>query len=127
MADARTPDAAKRQCRAIPPCTGLASGPCKCPGPVQTPPAANGDEIVDFKITVERTYKVNLSKIRRDFATELTEDMQSREEYHVLRETVCELCGFDRDEDHIDGSYVWLSDESADYDADLDLRQALRV
>lgn len=90
--------------------------------------AATGtDEVVEITVTVERTYSMNLSKIRRDFGTEIAEDIAAhgRSEYHVLRETFGELCGFDRDEDHIDGTYVWLEDEDADYDSRLTLRGAV--
>ena len=72
-----------------------------------------------IRVTYEREYEMNVERIKRDFASEISEDMANdpgRSEESVLVETFHELCGFDRDQDHIDGKYVWLCDTHFDMD-----------
>lgn len=63
-------------------------------------------------ISVARTFEMDEAKVLADFAP--VPEGQTREAF--LRESFYELCGFERDEDHIDGSFVRLVDEASDAD-----------
>ena len=63
-------------------------------------------------IAVAHTYEMDEERVLAVFADEIGE--QTREAF--LRESCYELCGVERDEDHIDGSYVRLVDEASDAD-----------
>ena len=55
-------------------------------------------------MTVEREYEMDEAKVLAEFGPP-EKHGQTKEEF--LRESFYELCGFERDQDHIDGSYVW--------------------
>lgn len=60
-------------------------------------------------ITVEREYEMDEAKVIAEFGSVMAETGQPLDAF--LRESFFELCGFERDVDHIDGSYVRLLDE----------------
>lgn len=69
---------------------------------------------LELEVAQTRRYAVDLERIERDFAVELAEDIAGgRTKAQSLRETFFELCGLDRDCDHIDGKYIWLIDDDA--------------
>ena len=45
-------------------------------------------------------------------------DASLEEKRAYLRESFYELCGSDRDQDHIDGKYVWLRNDDGEADFD---------
>ena len=69
------------------------------------------------EVTVTRTYEMDVERIlaEPEFAPPAA-DTPDDEKRAWLRETFYELCGFERDEDHVDGTYVQLVDEFSDHD-----------
>ena len=66
-------------------------------------------------ITVTREYAMDETRIlaRRDFQPPAA-DADNDERRRWLADSFWELCGFARDEDHVDGSYVQVMDEYSD-------------
>lgn len=66
-------------------------------------------------VTVTRVYEMDATKVLSEptFAPPAA-DVPNFEKERWLRESFYELCGFDRDEDHVDGTYVKLVDESSE-------------
>lgn len=69
------------------------------------------------RITVEREYEMDEHRVLTEPGFEppplgVSEDTEQA----WLRESFYELCGFERDQDHIDGSYVRLLNEHVDAD-----------
>lgn len=83
------------------------------------------ENAVRVRITVEREFLMDADRIlgRSDFdppgSTAEPDEVQK-----WLKESFYELCGYDREEDHVDGSYVWLVKE--DSDADFDWPEELK-
>lgn len=70
-------------------------------------------ELVFVEIEQTRRFAVDIARIRETFGAEIAEDVaRGRTERDSLRETFWELCGYDRDCDHIDGKYIWVTDEN---------------
>lgn len=73
---------------------------------------------VNVEISTTRYYCVDWDRIRKDFATEIAKDTEEfgHDEDEVLQATFWELCGTWADQDHVDGQYVRLVDETTDVD-----------
>lgn len=70
-------------------------------------------DIVYVEIEQTRRFAVNIARIRETFGAEIAADVAvGRTERDSLRETFWELCGYERDQDHIDGTYVWVDGET---------------
>lgn len=68
-------------------------------------------------IFVEREYEMDETRILAEPGfVPPSSDASEGEKQEWLRESFYELCGFERDEDHIDGSYVHLVSEYAHSD-----------
>jgi hypothetical protein len=66
---------------------------------------------VDWRMT----YEMDVVKVKADFKDEIASDMAcGLTEEQALQESFYELCGPERDQDHIDGSYVWRTDDDID-------------
>lgn len=77
--------------------------------------AANGASPLRVEMTVTRSYDFDWAKVKRDMPEVVEADLAlGRTEEQSMHETFYELCGFDRDEDHIDGSYVKLVEETGE-------------
>jgi hypothetical protein len=66
-------------------------------------------------VTIEREFEMDEARIlgRSDFAPPPADaDADTKRDY--LRESFFELCGVDRELDHVDGSYVYLAHDSVD-------------
>lgn len=70
------------------------------------------------EITVTRVYEMDENRILgdRDFEPPPA-DATLHEKREWLRESFYELCGFERDQDHLDGSYVKLAHNGETADA----------
>ena len=68
-------------------------------------------------VVVERVYEMDEARILSEpgFAPP-SQDASEDEKHRWLRESFYELCGEDRDEDHVDGKYVWLVREDGEHD-----------
>lgn len=66
-------------------------------------------------VTVTRVYEMDEQRVLSEpgFAPPAP-DASEDEKRRWLRESFYELCGFDRDQDHVDGKYVWGVDEDSD-------------
>lgn len=66
-------------------------------------------------VTVTREYEMNEERILSNpsFAPP-PEDAPDTEKRAWLEESFYELCGFDRDKDHLDGRYVWNTEGYGD-------------
>lgn len=69
------------------------------------------------EVTITRTYEMDEKRVldQRDFDPP-PQDAPDAEKRAWLVESFWELCGFERDQDHVDGKYVWLVDEDDDTD-----------
>lgn len=68
-------------------------------------------------VTVTREYEMDQAKILAEAGFDPPPpDTPEDEKRAWLRESFYELCGWGRDHDHLDGSYVWLVDEDGDAD-----------
>ncbi len=68
---------------------------------------------------VRRTYEMDEARILAESSFDPpSTDASESEKRRWLRESFFELAGFDRDEDHVDGKYVWLLDEDTDAEFD---------
>lgn len=76
-------------------------------------------------VTVEREFEMDEKRVlgEASFAPP-SSDATNGEKRRYLRESFYELCGFDRDEDHVDGSYVRNTDEigGIEFDWPMELR-----
>src|SRR5690242_1196301 len=72
---------------------------------------------VKVVVTVTREYEMDEARIldRWDFDPP-PHDAPNAEKREWLIESFWELCGFERDQDHLDGTYVHLDAESSDTD-----------
>lgn len=68
------------------------------------------EKVMKVTVTVEREYEMDKAKVIADFGPV----PDGIPEVTWLRESFYELCGAERDEDHVDGSYVKLIDETVD-------------
>lgn len=70
-------------------------------------------------VIVTREYEMDDARILSESAFEPPDpSVPEYETQRWLRETFYELCGFERDQDHIDGSYVKLLDEYSETEWD---------
>lgn len=69
------------------------------------------------RMTVERVFEMDEEKVLNEpeFRPPPA-DATPAEKRRWLQESFFELCGFDRDEDHLDGSYVKNTREDSDTD-----------
>lgn len=70
-------------------------------------------------VTVTREYEMDEARILAERSFEPPPSDATQDEKKAwLRESFYELCGFDRDKDHLDGSYVSLvrDDGEADFE-----------
>lgn len=75
---------------------------------------------VKVTMTVERIYEMDAERVLSESGFDPpTTDATPQERNRWLRETFYELCGFERDEDHVDGSYVKLVNEATDTEFDV--------
>jgi hypothetical protein len=69
--------------------------------------------------TVERVYEMDVARVLAEPGFDPPPpDTPEEFKQRWLRETFWELCGFDRDVDHVDGKYIWLVQESGDVEFD---------
>ena len=74
---------------------------------------------MEVTITVTRTYKMDTAKCLAESGFAPPDASATEfEKRRWLRETFYELCGFDRDEDHVDGSFVRNTGEVAETEFD---------
>jgi hypothetical protein len=76
-------------------------------------------------VTVTREFFMDESRVlsEPDFEPP-SPDATNHEKRQWLRESFFELCGFDRDRDHVDGSFVEMREESGE--DEFDWPEALR-
>lgn len=68
--------------------------------------------IVYVEIEQTRRFAVDIGRIRETFGADIAADVaRGRSERDSLREMLWELCGYDRDHDHVDGKYIWVAGE----------------
>lgn len=71
------------------------------------------------EITVTRVFEMDEKRILSESEFKPPDPSASMEEkQRWLVESFWELCGFDRDHDHLDGNYVWLDGEHGETDFD---------
>lgn len=72
-----------------------------------------------IRVLIEREYEMDEARVlaERDFEPP-PDDATPHEKRKWLRESFYELCGPSRDADHLDGSYVRLTDEIGDTEFD---------
>lgn len=69
------------------------------------------------ELTVTKTFEMDEARVLSEPGFEPPPvDADDNERRAWLRESFWELCGFDRDKDHVDGKYVWLVREDSDSD-----------
>lgn len=81
--------------------------------------AARDEDIVRVRVTYEREFAMDARKVLGDRSFDPPpEDAPAEDKRRWLIESFWELCGSDREQDHLDGSYVVLRDEhdEADYE-----------
>lgn len=83
-------------------------------------------DTVRIRVTVEREFEMDARRClaERDFDPP-SADATNEEKREWLNESFWELCGYDREHDHIDGRYVWSVD--ADDVADFEWPEWLRA
>lgn len=78
---------------------------------------AHDEDIVRVRVTVEREFVMDARKVLAEPGFEPPPaDAAPEEKRRWLKESFFELCGFSRDEDHLDGSYVLNTNEYDDSD-----------
>src|SRR5207302_6418297 len=76
-----------------------------------------GGRGMKVEVTITRVYEMDEERVLAEPAFDPpSPDTPYDEKRSWLRESFWELCGFDRDHDHVDGAYVWLVDEDDDAD-----------
>ena len=80
-----------------------------------------------IRATITRTYTMDTERILQDFP-EFAEDIAAFggdvKKTIERSDMFFELCGIYRDEDHVNGSYIWVDD--VDMDIDVEEQQSAR-
>lgn len=69
------------------------------------------------EVSVTRTYEMNEARVLAEPGFDPPPpDADEDDKREWLIESFYELCGFGRDQDHVDGKFVWLISEDGDSD-----------